>query len=358
MKIFIAIDSFKGCMTSAEANAAAALGITSVHPEAEVHCFTVSDGGEGFLDAMCPDEVVHCHVHDAMMRWRDAAFGIKEGRAVIETARAVGLSMIEPEFRNPLRASSYGVGELMVQALRRGCRDFIVGLGGSATSDCGLGMLKALKHEWQTEKRKAWYDLFDTAWLKGLKVTLATDVTNPLCGPKGAARVFAPQKGADEAMIDELERRAVTFSKAAAKHQGRDCSNLAGAGAAGGLGYAFMEFMDATVKSGADVVLRSSGFVSQLGLPYKPSLIITGEGSADGQTLMGKLPSVILNHGLASGVPVILLAGRVGDEKSLLDAGFKRVVNINEGLPMVNALGKEVALNRLTDSVNVVVSSI
>lgn len=348
MKVLSAIDSFKGCLTSAEANEAAAQGLKEVLPDAVVACYTVSDGGEGFLEAMQPDEIVTCHVHDAMMRWCDAAFGIKKGKAIIEVAKAVGLTMVEPANRNPLIATSYGVGELMVHALRRGCKEFIIGLGGVATSDCGLGMLKALKHEWQTQAHKMWYDPFDTSWLRDIKVTLATDVKNPLYGPKGAAHVFAPQKGADAVMIEQLDRRARTFATMAAKHQGRDCADKPGAGAAGGLGYAFMEFMNASVESGADIVLQSSGFDESLSASDKPLLVITGEGSADAQTLMGKLPSVILQRCQAQHVPVILVAGRVKDKQQLLHAGFKNVIDINEGLDMDHAMDKDVAAQRIS----------
>ena len=347
MKIITAIDSFKGCLTSAEANEAAAQGLKEAYPDAEVKSFTVSDGGEGFLEAMQPNEIVTCHVHDAVMRWCDSAFGIKNGIGIIEVAKAVGLTMVEPENRNPLVATSYGVGELMVQAMRRGCREFIIGLGGVATSDCGLGMLKALKHEWQTQAHKMWYDPFDTSWLKDIKVTLATDVKNPLYGPNGAAHIFAPQKGADTDMVEKLDRRAKTFAEMAAKHQGKDCANEPGAGAAGGLGYAFMEFMDARVESGADIVLQSSGFDEALSAPDKPQFVITGEGSSDAQTLMGKLPSVILKHCQSRDIPVILVAGRIKDKPQLLKAGFEKVIDINEGLDMEHALEKDVAVKRI-----------
>lgn len=357
MKFFVAIDSFKNCLTSKEANEAARQGIMKSRPDADVSCFEVSDGGEGFLEAYKPDEIVSCHVHDALMRWCDSAYGIKDGKAIIEVAKAVGLGMIEPENRNPLIATSYGVGELMVQAMRRGCREFVVGLGGSGTSDCGLGMLKALRHEWHATMRKAWYEPFDTSWLKDIKVTLATDVDNPLCGPNGAARVFAPQKGADEAMVEKIERRAATFAKMAAVHQGRDCSLMPGAGAAGGLGYAFMEFMDTKVESGAETILRSVGFDDLLASQQK-AIVITGEGSADKQTLMGKLPSVILSHCRTHDVPVMLVAGKIENEKSLLAAGFSRVININDGLAMEHALDKKVAMERLSNAICAAVSSI
>lgn len=352
LKVLSAIDSFKGCLTSAEANAAAVKGLKETCPDADVECYTVSDGGEGFLEAMQPDEIVTCHVHDALMRGCDAAFGIKNGKAIIEVAKAIGLTMVEPENRNPLVATSYGVGELVAHALRCGCKEFIIGLGGVATSDCGLGMLKALKREWQTQANKLWFEPFDTAWLRNIKVTLATDVKNPLYGPDGAAHVFAPQKGADTDMIEKLDRRAKTFAAMAAKHQGRDCANAPGAGAAGGLGYAFMEFMDAKVESGADLVLQASGFDEALNASEKPQFVVTGEGSADAQTLMGKLPSIILKHCKAMDIPVILVAGRIKDRDQLLEAGFEKVIDINAGLDMGHAMDKDVASQRIENTMH------
>lgn len=332
-------------MSSREANEAMAEGLRQRFLDTQLRMIEASDGGEGFLRAMQPDRIVHCHVRDAMMRWTDADFGIKDGKAIIEVAQAVGLAKIEPELRNPLVATSYGVGELMVHAWEAGCREFVVGLGGSATSDCGLGMLKCLRHHAQQRLHQMWYDPFDTSVLKTLKVTLASDVTNPLTGPEGAAHVFAPQKGADSQQVVLLERRAVTFANMAAKHQGYDKSQQPGAGAAGGLGYAFMQFMDARMESGAELVLQSNGFDALL---KEADLVITGEGSSDAQTLMGKLPSVVLDHAKKAGVPVALVAGRIADRQALLDAGFSNVVCINDGCdPKENPMDKKVAALRL-----------
>ena len=340
-------------MSSQEANEACAKGLKAQHDDVEINQIEASDGGEGFLRAMQPDRIVHCHVRDAMMRWTDADFGIKDGKAIIEVAQAVGLAKIEPELRNPLVATSYGVGELMVHAWEAGCREFVVGLGGSATSDCGLGMLKCLRHHAQQRLHQMWYDLFDTSVLKSLRVTLASDVDNPLTGPRGAAHVFAPQKGADDRQVALLERRASTFATMAAKHQGYDMSQRPGAGAAGGLGYAFMQFMDAQMESGAELVLQSNRFDELL---QQADLVITGEGASDAQTLMGKLPSVVLHHAQEAGVPVVLASGRIEDRKALLDAGFSQVVCINDGQPAdENPLDKDVAWKRLRMAVQNIV---
>lgn len=336
-------------MSSREANEAMAEGLRQRFLDTQLRMIEASDGGEGFLRAMQPDRIVHCHVHDAMMRWTDADFGVKDGKAIIEVAQAVGLAKIEPELRNPLVATSYGVGELMVHAWEAGCREFVVGLGGSATSDCGLGMLQCLRHHAQQRLHQMWYDPFDTSVLRSLKVTLASDVDNPLTGPQGAAHVFAPQKGADPQQVALLERRAVTFANMAAKHQGYDKSQQPGAGAAGGLGYAFMQFMDAQMESGAELVLRSNGFDTLL---QNADLVVTGEGASDQQTLMGKLPSVVLHHAKKAGVPVVLVAGRIADRQALLDAGFSKVVCINDGQPRdEDPLDTEVARRRLENAV-------
>lgn len=331
MKILVAINGFKGCMSSHEANVACGEGLAKAFPDANVVTVDVSDGGGGFLQAMRPDRVVSCHVHDAMMRWTTASFGISQNTGVIEVAQAVGMEKIEEEVRNPLLATSYGVGELMVHAWQAGCHDFVVGLGGSATSDCGLGLLKCLRHYVQSKNHKMWYEPFDTSALQQVKVTLATDVTNPLLGENGAARVFAPQKGADARQVNLLERKAETFARMAAAHQGFDKSGYPGAGAAGGLGYAFMQFMDARVESGAELVFKACKFDRLL---CDADLVVTGEGTADAQTLMGKLPAVVLEHAMKAGKPVWLVAGRIENKMDLLASGFEKVVCINDGLPM------------------------
>lgn len=353
MRYVVAIDSFKECLTSGEANEAVKEGIVGTDPQAEVDTVMVSDGGEGFLDAMCPTSRVRCHAHDAMMRPVEVEYGLSgvgsSQTAIIEVARVVGLGMIEPELRNPLRATSYGLGEVIADAWRRGCRQLIVGLGGSAVSDCGIGMLQALKKAIFSARRLPDFAAFDTTLLQQLHVTLATDVTAPLLGDHGAARVFAPQKGATPEMVDLLERKAATFAEAAARHQERDCRQQPGAGAAGGLGYAFMEFMNAKAEAGAELVLHHNGFDERLN---GCSCVFTGEGHADQQTLMGKLPAVVLRHAQGAHVPVVLLAGQVDAADVLLQQGFARVVDINAGCPAdIDPLCPDVARGRLQASV-------
>lgn len=348
MNIVIALDSFKGCLTSSAANKAVKQGVESAQSNVKSHVFNVSDGGEGFLQAMNPDEIFTCSVHDAMMRPTQAQWGVKDELAIIEVAQAVGLSKIEPNLRNPLLATSYGVGELMVNALQKGFKKFIVGLGGSAVSDCGLGMIKCLKSASATCNVNSNMLPDKLSWIRNIEVVLATDVDNPLLGVHGAAAVFAPQKGADADMVCKLERRAATFARMAAMHIGHDMSTRCGAGAAGGLGYAFMQFMNATVESGGELVISMTGAANAI---ENADLVITGEGSADAQTLMGKLPNIVLKHAQAAHVPVVLLAGCVRDKEALLSAGFSKVININDGFNAdTNMLEAMIASFRLTQA--------
>ena len=342
VKIVVAIDSFKGCLTSMEANAAARSGILAACADAEVVDIPVSDGGEGWLDAYrtaVGGEMVSVRVCDPLMRQTDCCYLRKGDLAVIETARAIGLTLLKAEERNPLTATSYGVGQLVTDAIRRGCRRFVIGLGGSGTSDAGKGMLQALSDAFGSE------DLYHVSALKDLQFTLATDVTNPLCGPQGAAHVFGPQKGATPEMVVELDRRAAAFAEQSAKRCGHDCSLAAGAGAAGGLGYAFMQYLRAGCRSGIDLLLDAVGFDKQV---EGANLVVTGEGRADGQTLMGKLPHGIMLRASRHHVPTLLIAGKVTDRQMLLDAGFAYVESINPPtLPLEEAMEKAVAAENI-----------
>ena len=343
MKIIVAIDSFKGCLTSAEANQAAAEGILAGMPEAEVIQIPVSDGGEGWLEAfqsVLGGEVVAVNVRDPLMRPVVAQYLIRNDTAVIEMAKASGLTLLTPEERNPMVATSYGTGQLVVDAVRQGCKHIIVGLGGSATSDCGIGMLRGITNAFA--KGGTWDDVRELA---DVRFTIATDVANPLCGENGAAHVFAPQKGATPEMVLSLDARARRFAEVSARHFGHDCQNMPGAGAAGGLGYAFLQYLHATCRSGIDLLLEAIHFDE---IVRQSSLVITGEGSADRQTLMGKLPYGILQRSKAHQIPVALIAGRINDRQLLLDAGFSQVECINPpALPLEEALKPETAKNNI-----------
>ena len=337
MKVVIAIDSFKGCLTSKEANEAAAEGIRTAYPDAEIIEVPVSDGGEGYIEAFhaaIGGQLEEVTVRDPLMRPITAKYLLQNNLAVIEIAQASGLTLLTKEERNPMVATSYGTGQLVADAVRKGAKHIIVGLGGSATSDAGIGMLKALIDTFA--KNKSWDDI---EALKDVTFTIASDVKNPLYGDKGAAYVFAPQKGATPEMVLRLDERARKFAEVSAEHFGFDLSQMPGAGAAGGLGYAFLQYLNAKSMSGIQLLLDTIRFKE---LAKDADFIITGEGSADRQTLMGKLPMGILEQsGL---VPVFLIAGRISDREELLNAGFARVECINPpDISLEEAMRKEVA---------------
>jgi len=345
MKIIIAIDSFKGCLTSKQANQAAAEGITRACPEAEVLLLPVSDGGEGFLNAFhaaIGGTLMEVTVNDPLMRPIQAKYLLHGQRAVIEIAQASGLTLLRMEERNPMIATSYGTGQLVADAIRNGAKDIIVGLGGSATSDAGQGMLEALVTTFS--KNGQWDGIEE---LKDVRFTIASDVKNPLCGPNGAAHVFAPQKGADAEMVNLLDERARVFAEQSAKHFGYDRSAMAGAGAAGGLGYAFLQYLNAACRPGIQLLLEMFDFKNKV---RDADLVITGEGAADSQTLMGKLPMGILEQ--SGRVPVWLIAGSISDREALLKAGFARVECINApGTPLEEAMREDVAMEGIRSTV-------
>ena len=341
MKVVIAIDSFKGCLTSQEANEAAAEGIRKAYPDAEIIEVPVSDGGEGYMEAFhaaIGGRLEEVTVRDPLMRPIVAKYLLKDELAVIEMAQASGLTLLTNEERNPMVATSYGTGQLVADAVRKGAKHIIVGLGGSATSDAGIGMLHALIDV--TAKHGKWDDI-DV--FKDVTFTIASDVKNPLYGKQGAAHVFAPQKGATQEMVVALDERARKFAEVSAKHFGYDRSQMPGAGAAGGLGYAFLQYLNAKSIPGIQLLLDTIRFKE---LVADADLIITGEGSADRQTLMGKLPMGILEQ--SGQTPVFLIAGRICDREELLNAGFARVECINPpDLPLEEAMRKDVAQHNI-----------
>ncbi len=343
-KIVIAMDSFKGCLTSTQANEAAEAGVHDVFPDAKIIKISVSDGGEGLLGAV--KEMIHSiemtvPSHDPLMRPIKGIYAISEDRktAFIELASVSGLPLLIETERNPWITTTFGTGELIFDALERGCRQFIIGIGGSATNDAGLGLLQAVGFNFLDDKGRVLGQggniLEKVAKVDFSKVHLAVkesrfivacDVKSPFYGKLGAAYVFGPQKGADEVMIKRLDKGLQSFSKIIADVTRRDIARLPGAGAAGGTGGGLYAFLDAELKSGINLLLDLVHFDK---LIKNVDLIITGEGSVDRQTLMGKVPSGILERAIKANVPTVLLAGKVKDEKSLLKAGFSRILCIN-----------------------------
>ena len=334
MKIVVAPDSFKGCLRAAEVARAVASGLRACCPGAEVVEVPLADGGEGTLAVLTSalgGTVCGTMVQDPLGRPVEARFGTCADTAIIEVAEACGLQRLAPEERNPLRASSYGVGELLLAARRQGARHFLIGLGGTATSDGGAGMLQV------PGLREA---------LRGCTLELLCDVDNPFVGPRGAARVFAPQKGASPADVDVLENRLEALAERFLAETGVDVRALPGAGAAGGLGGAFLAYFGASRVSGIDKVLELLRFDE---LVRDADFIVTGEGKSDRQTLGGKVPLGVLRH--AQGKPVFLLSGRIEDRDELQAAGFARLVQVSpDGLPLEEATKPAVAAENLRKS--------
>ena len=287
--------------------------------------------------------MIEVTVSDPLMRPITASYLLKDETAVIEIAQASGLTLLSEAERNPMAATSYGTGQLVADAVREGAKHIIVGLGGSATSDAGKGMLEALTEAFS--KNGQWDGI---EVLNNVRFTIATDVKNPLCGKNGAAHVFAPQKGANPEMVLQLDEQARRFAEDSARRFGFDRSGQEGAGAAGGLGYAFLQYLDADSRPGIQLLLETIRFDE---IVKDADLVVTGEGSADRQTLMGKLPMGILQH--SGNVPVCLIAGRVSDLEELKSAGFSQVECINPiGISLEEAMRKEVAAKNIRDTVS------
>lgn len=306
-KIVIACDSYKGCLSSSDVANAAAHGVAEVYPDCEVVKLAVADGGEGTVEALVDTLGGHlewAEVSDPLGRPVKAAYGVAGDLAIIESAAACGLTLLTKEERNPLVTSTKGLGELIMAAIDKGCRKFLIGLGGSATNDGGMGMIRA---EGFLEKTN------------GMKFTVACDVDTPYIGEHGASRVFGPQKGASEQDVEILEERLGGYALTILKETGVDVRDMAGAGAAGGLGGAFRAYLGAELKRGVDLVLDQIDFDSKI---RGADLVITGEGCSDYQTLKGKTASGVLERAKRQGIPVALVSGAVRDEQMLRDGGF------------------------------------
>lgn len=352
MKIVLAFDSFKGCLSAQEVCRAAKDGILSVRKDAEVVSVPLSDGGEGLVQCflrMGKAREVSVKVHGPLMEEVEATYAIShDGEiAYMEMASACGLTLVPEEKRNVMDATTYGLGEMMVDAWERGVKHIVLGIGGSATCDAGMGMLEALKSlhflSDDTSKRVLLQPLnrcrrhrltdiadIDQPTSLTLILTVACDVDTPLYGESGAAYVFAPQKGATPEQVEMLDRRLRAFAMAT-EEKGLATAEDAfhpGAGAAGGLGYALLTYLGAELKQGVDVVLDACGFDDVL---KGADVVITGEGCSDEQTTHGKVAAGVLIRAKRQGVKTVLMSGQIR-EKDLLEAyGFATLYGINEG---------------------------
>lgn len=365
----MASDSFKGSLTSLEVAHSVEKAVHDVLPACEVVMVGVADGGEGTMEALLQTlggKRVTCAVADPLGRIVDASYVVlNDGiTAVVEMASASGLTLLRPDERNPLRTSTYGTGQLILDALDRGCRKFLVGIGGSATNDAGMGMLAALGYRFIAAsgavQEPSGQALGGVCRIDGSRVhpalaeaefTVACDVKAPLFGPEGAACVFAPQKGADQQAVEVLDEGLRHFSEVVAGETGRDCSHVPGAGAAGGLGYAFMQFLNACLESGVETVLDAVGFDT---LIKNSDLVITGEGCIDSQTLTGKAPYGVAQHAGRLGIPVLAIGGTVKiDKAQAAESGFMDVLQVTpDEMPLSVAMRKDVAAENVFKTVS------
>ena len=373
MKIVVASDSFKGSLSSREVAQAAIRGIQKVLPECEVVAVNVADGGEGTVEAVVEalgGEIVTAIVSDPLGRSVPARYGITGKTAIIEMAAASGLTLLTNEERNPWVTSTYGTGEMIMDAIKRGCRDFLVGVGGSATNDAGMGMLQALGFRFYNIDDQEIIDgcggrLQDVARIDDAGVmdavcqcrfTVACDVDTPFCGSEGAAYVFAPQKGADMEMVARLDSGMVSFAKVIEKTYGIDVTSMAGAGAAGGMGGGFRAMLNATLKRGIDMVQDAIGFDSII---QGADLIITGEGRIDNQTVKGKVASGVLQRAKAQGLPVVAIGGSVEKCESIEQMGFAGVYPIwEEEVPLEVAMQPDFAAANVEQTMNKIVANL
>ena len=354
MKVVVAIDSLKGSMTSMEAGRAIREGILNVLPDTEVIVKPLADGGEGTTEALVEGlggELVETEVHGPLETPVKAVYGvIKEtGTAIMEMAVAAGIILVGKDKR-PLDATTYGVGEMIRDAVRRGCREFIIGIGGSATNDGGIGMLTALGYEF-LDARGAAVGIGAGALgkvasirtgrvlpeLKECRFRIACDVTNPLCGVNGATYIYGPQKGVTEDLRDSLDEAMDSYAQVIRDCLGTDHRESEGAGAAGGLGFAFLSCLNADLQPGIGLVMDAVDMEKTM---EGADLVFTGEGRLDGQTAMGKAPVGIAKLAKKHGAKVVALAGAgiEGAEKcneNGIDAFFpilRRIVTLDEAM--------------------------
>ena len=371
MKIVIASDSFKGSLTSAEVAAAAERGIKAVYPDCEVICVNVSDGGEGTIEAIIDvlgGEVITTLVSDPLGRPITAHYGIAGDKAIIEMAAASGLTLLQPEERNPWLTSSYGTGEMIMEAIHHGCRHLLIGIGGSATNDAGTGMLQALGFRFFDAQGQAITDcrggrmqdiarIDDSAVPQAVRQSqfiVACDVDTPFCGPEGAAPVFAPQKGADTNMVTRLDAGMASLAQVIKDTYHINIVPLAGAGAAGGMGGGFRAFLNATLQRGIEMVLDAIDFDRII---QDANLIITGEGKIDFQTAKGKTAAGVLSHARKQGIPVVAIGGCIEMCESVEQMGFAGIYPIiEEKVPLEIAMQSDFAASNIENTVKKILS--
>ena len=360
MKVVVAIDSLKGSLSSIEAGMAIRDGVLAAKPDAEVIVKPLADGGEGTTDALIEGmngKRIDLTVTGPMGTPVNAYYGYlaDSHTAVMEMASAAGITLVPAAEKNPLLATSYGVGEMMNDALQRGCRNFIIGIGGSATNDGGIGMLKALGVRFLDENGEdageggqalAKVTQIDVSGLNPLlkecHIQVACDVNNPLCGENGSTYVYGPQKGVTEDMKKQLDEDMAHFAMVTSETLGNDYHDTPGAGAAGGLGFAFLSYIGATLTPGIELILDAVRLEQEL---PNADIVVTGEGCLDFQTAMGKAPVGVARLAKKYHAKVIAFAGSVTKEASAcnkegIDAFFpilRSVCTLEEAMDPANA---------------------
>ncbi len=358
MKIVIAIDSFKGSLTSLDAGKACADGIRRAYPDADTVIRPLADGGEGTTEALALGMNGRLHTvsaHDARMRKTDCTYCIAGNTAVIEMAAAAGLPGLEKELRDPLETTTYGVGEMIADAIGEGCRDFVIGIGGSATNDGGTGMLAALGFKLLDKGgnpialgAKGLRDLVTIddscviPHLRDCRVRVACDVTNPLCGELGCSAVYAPQKGGTPETICEMDKWLENFAAITKKKYPSSDMNYPGSGAAGGLGFALREFLGGELISGIELVLDVTRLEDYI---KDADIVVTGEGRLDRQSAMGKAPVGVAKLAKKYGKLCVAFSGAVTQDavacnKVGIDAFFpirRAICTLEEAMDTKNA---------------------
>ena len=372
MKVVVAIDSFKGSLSSMEAGQAIEEGVKCVYQNAEVVVRPLADGGEGTVEALVEGMggiFVTKEVTGPLGEKVEATYGIIESKddlsktAIIEMSAAAGITLVPEESRNPMNTTTYGVGELILDAIERGCRHFIVGIGGSATNDGGVGMLQALGYDFLTREGKSisygGNGLRELArieetnvhpMLKECTFKVACDVTNPLCGENGSSAIFGPQKGATPEMVQELDQLLLHYAELSKKINSHADRFYPGTGAAGGMGFAFLTYTNATLESGIQIVLTETKLEE---LIITADVVVTGEGRLDGQTALGKAPIGVASLAKKHQKKVLAFAGAVTpDAKECNQHGIDAFFPILRGVvTLKEAMNKEVAHQNMVDTV-------
>ena len=363
-RVIVASDSFKGSLSSMQVADAVEQGIHKVYPECDVIKVNVADGGEGTMEALLETlggRVETITVSNPLGRPVSASYAIlADGQtAVMEMSAASGLPLLSPEERNPMKTSTYGTGEMIKDALSKACRKILVGIGGSATNDGGMGMLTALGFRFLdsegnvlkgTGADMSKLEKIDTNQVpkavKDAEFIVACDVDSPFCGPKGAAYVFSPQKGADAAMVEELDRGMHHFAELINRTFKKDIMDIPGAGAAGGLGGGFIAFLNARLERGVEMVLDAIHFDEII---KGADFVITGEGRVDFQTLTGKTPYGVMCRAKRQNIKVAAIGGSVSLSDKEDVSGFDRILQATpEGMPLSLAMQPQVAMENVS----------